>query len=192
MPPINPLSRLSEVTAPWRTLPPQVQLYLHMLFGGGKEARLPTELRNGPSAVNPYAWGPDRVLTRIANDTRDMYDPESNNYPYPRVDSYGLNVYPDKLPKMGPQREMYGWTQSLGQFDARPIGRDSVAIADKYDFKHDVGADHGDLKWLIRFAQMFGTPFNVRDTLYAPNANRALRELDTERATRRRQYAEGL
>lgn len=164
-------------------LPPQVRLYLHMLGGSGKPMRLPPGLRNAKFPADP-----NTTLARIATNTNDyMYNPENNAFAYPLQSAYSLGAEPDEFKPFDGSVDR-GWAQSLGSFQARPVGKDSVAIKDRYDFHKDLGMNGGQLQALIRFANLFGRPFDIRDTLYAPDARSVIDSTRAVRETWRKNY----
>lgn len=161
-------------------LPPQVRLYLHMLGRSGRPMRLPPALRNDA----------DNTLTRITERTTgQMYSPEPGprDFSYPLQTAYALGQDPDELvfDRTNADRN---WAQSLGTFTAKPLGRDSVSVYDRYDFRNDLGQSAGQLQHLIRLAQLLGKPFDVRDTVYAPTANRAIDSTRAVQQTWRKHY----
>lgn len=151
---------------------PEAEMYLHMLFGGGKQRGLPAAMR-GPDA--------DRLLSRIAVASTRGYDPDGlrTNYGMSHQSAYEVAREPDN-PWQSSSPEL-SWARTLGTFKTMPVGKDSVAIADSYDFNNDVGLGAG-LDWLIRLAQRFGKPYSIRDTIYAPIANATIRQQWENRA----------
>ena len=166
----------------WNQMTPEQQMYVHMVTGSGQQAGLPPTLRATARTDLALMTG-----ERATQNQREFGgDPGQN--PNMVDGRYATGDQSKAFNAFAPEGN---WGQTLGRFSASPVGTDSVAIRDHYDFhwpsggspvsaamriaKAAISGDNTPVYDLENIANHIGKPYDVRDRVYAPEANANLR-----------------